>query len=104
MQHILYLDNDNAVEVIKLRDRADTVISAATVDFTLLDSLGAEVAGATWPQAMTPTGIAGGYDLVLDKAVAIVENALYTGRIVVDGGAGKDGGWDLEYKAARRKG
>lgn len=52
---VIYFANDNLIEVtaVDKSGDADSAVTTGTVEVTLLDAAGAEVAGETWPLALS---------------------------------------------------
>lgn len=96
--------NDNEVELGALRDR-DGFINDADVTVTIKDSAGAEVSGVTFPLTMDYVAASEGvYRAVVDKALAVAEGKSYRAEITVSASGGRDGFWDIDFKARRRNG
>lgn len=99
----IYLDNDNLITLTGLANGADnTSLPAATVSVTLLDSTESEVAGETWPLAMSSAG-GGTYEATLTKDLTLAANGRYTAKVIAtDSGTGLDGQWNVPVIAKTR--
>lgn len=102
--NILYVGNDNILELDSLKnDLTGADLNAATVSVTLKDSAGANVAGSSWPLAMTYVAASNGtYRATLGYAIALVAGGRYTATITADAGAGLHASWAVECVARTR--
>ena len=96
MAFIIYIDNDNLIELTGLNDK-DGLINDATVEVTIVDTKDLEVEGIVWPLTMDPTGSNGDYEAVIDKAAEFLENTGYRAIIIVTASAGRDGKWEKKF-------
>ncbi len=106
MTDVVYLDNDNLVELDELTNSAtDAYINNATVTLTAIrDGAGATVSGETFPKTMSyVTDSNGKYQAVVDKAVVLVAGQPYTAIIDAES-SGIDGHWELPLIAHVRTG
>lgn len=72
----LYLGNDTWVRIPILTDNAGDPVEDAVVHATLFDADGDPVGGQVWPLVLPH--VAGGlYEVILDKAVEVVNNGQY---------------------------
>ncbi len=102
--HILYLDNDNVLEVQQLRnDTSGDFLNTANVSMTLHDAGGDPVNGANWPLPLQYVdGSHGVYRVTLDRDLALTLNARYIARIAVDGGSELRASWSIACVARHR--
>ena len=101
---IVYVSNDNLVEIIGLQNAAsDAYLNGATVTFTLKDSADAAVTGATTISMTYVSGSSGDYRGTLADTVSLTADAKYTCEITADGGAGLKGVWKAPVRAEDRK-
>jgi hypothetical protein len=86
----LYLYTDHILELVGLADgESGASIADATVQATLLDSDGTQIAGATWPQTLTAVpGTPGTYRGSLPHTLELVCNRTVQVEIVADAGPG----------------
>jgi len=84
-----YLDNDHALDLQNLRNGATgEYINDATVQATLLDAAGDQVAGQSWPTVLTyRTGTPGCYRSQINDDVSVALGDAITAQITaqVDG-------------------
>lgn len=85
---LAYVDNDNVLEVDRLRDVDDAYINNATVTCTGVETAaGAVVSGDTFPKTLTfVSGSNGKYRTTLQQTLALVAGADYVAVVTVDGG------------------
>jgi len=106
MSLVIYIDNNNVVELQGLtNDATDVVDTAATVTVTLKDSAGAEVSGQVWPAAMSlvsESPSTGRYRATLDADLALTSNRRYTAEIDATGSGGEIGHWEICVTAMKR--
>lgn len=103
---VLYQANDMLIELAGLKNGLDdTYYNAATVQVTLRDAAGAEVAGGpAWPQALTyVAGSNGVYRAVLDDSITLVPDARYSAIVTADAGNGLKARWELPCVCRVRK-
>lgn len=98
----LYIGNHNVVELQTLTNvvsgAADT---AATVEMTLKDRNGSEVAGQVWPATLAhDTG--GTYRATLDFDLSIKPRKTYIAEISVTGTGGERAYWEVPVQAMSR--
>lgn len=75
---LLYVGNDNIVEIQGLRDADGKLITGAAAVVTLYEDDGVtEVSGAAWPLAMAYTGTRGVYRAELPATLALVSKKRY---------------------------
>lgn len=103
--NIVYIGNDNYIEVDGLKDKAtDAYINDATVACTLKDSGGNNVTGQSWPLTLSYVASSNGkYRGLLDNALVLTARKMYTAHITVVGG-GLDAAWELPVFAMTRTG
>jgi len=96
-------DNDNVLQLAGLKNGIDELfINDATVTATINDSSGADIPGMTWPAAMTYISASdGSYQLLLDSALNLQKNTIYTVHIHVISG-GLTGHWTQHIRATAR--
>ncbi len=88
--------SDNVVEVVGLVDPAGAYVNSATVEVTLLDSAGAQVAGETWPVACAyVAGSDGVYRGPLRDALTVSPRRRYHAIVTADAGADLRRRWRL---------
>lgn len=100
---IILVENDNVVELDGLRNPVTgAFLNAATVDITITDSAGVEVAGETWPLSIPfVSGSDGIYRVVLDKVIEFIAGQRYT-AVINARESGLDAKWTLVYIAEVR--
>lgn len=96
--------NNDDVIIVKARESlSGTDISAADVTVTLETTAGVDVAGETWPLALTYIGTttlsdgSSGYEWrgTLADTLTVDVDTDYQADVIVDGGAGLRGRWTL---------
>lgn len=104
MAQVIYDDNDTIIEVAELRSGVTgNYLDLATVTVTLKDSDGAEVAGASWPMAMTyVAGSNGKYRATLPASLSTVKRASYTAVVDASAGAGLEAKWEIPVVCQQR--
>lgn len=97
MSNVIYYGNDSVIELADLRDElTGAAMNSASVEVTLRDSAGQNVSGSSWPVPLIRVvGIDGLYRANLPHDLGIARNARYTATVIVDGGAGLIGRWDI---------
>lgn len=102
--HVLYVGNDHILEVHHLKNElTGEYLDSATVSVTLVDSEGDEVAGDTWPKAMSyVTDSNGIYRATMVNELVLTAGARYTAQLTADAGAGLRAYWELECVARDR--
>ncbi len=99
---IWYKDNDMVIEVANVTDAITSLpIDDATILATLQDGLGVDVPGIVWPQTV-PNVSSGFYQLIIDKAAAIVPGDQLQLLIVLTTPAGGDAYWEIPLGAEVR--
>ncbi len=84
----LYLGNDTWVRIPALTDNAGAPVNDAVVEATLFDANDVEVGGQVWPLVLPYVpGSDGRYEVILDKAVQVVNNGQYEMKYTVVSGA-----------------
>lgn len=103
-EDILYVGNDNILEVDELKNAASAAfLNSATVTVTLEDSTGTEVTGDTWPKSLTyVTSSDGKYRATMLDTLSLTADALYTAKITADGGSGLLAYWERPLYARSR--
>lgn len=97
----LLLNNSGVLELTGLRNqRTGVPIEDATVEATLYDANGDEVAGQVWPLTMDHEG-SGNYVGVLSADLVLVPGERYNAKVIGQS-AGAQGEWNLSVPAARR--
>lgn len=104
-QNIIYIDNDNVIELIGLKDvTQDTFVNDASVTVTLLDSSGDEVSGQAWPFILVyVSGSDGDYRATLEDGLVLSFGGTYTAIVIADAGADLIGKWTVKVVAKIRK-
>ena len=105
MKYELYLNNDNTLEVAGLQNAVTgQYINDATVEVTLRDADGDEVAGQNWPLTLSyVTDSDGIYRGTLEDDLELTARADYTAEITVDAGADLTGQWSMPIIAITRE-
>jgi hypothetical protein len=103
---IIYITNDNVIELDELKNVVDGIYqNSATVIVTLTDADGAEVAGETWPLAMSyVSGSNGTYRANLADTLTLTNGGRYDATVTADAGANGLATWTEELIARERKG
>jgi hypothetical protein len=101
---VLYIDNDNILEVCHVREElTGDFLNSATVQVTLFNSDGAETTGDTWPKPMPYVANSKGvYRVLLPASLDLQPNGRYAAEIVVDAGSGLLGKWTVDCVARVR--
>lgn len=87
----LYDNNSNVVEWQSLTNSVTSAPdTGATVAVTIMDSDGVEVAGETWPKALSHVS-AGTYRAILSEDIAIIPGQRYTLVFTAAGSGGAAG-------------
>lgn len=96
--------NTNVLELTGLRNEIDGAwINDATVQATVVDLDGEEVAGETWPLSMPYVAASNGvYRALLVADLALTAGRPYRAIITVDAGDGIEGRWELRFKPRKR--
>lgn len=100
----VFIGNTNLLKLTGLKSNIDnSFINDASVAVTLLDSSGEEVSGQSWPITLDfVSGSSGDYRVTLSYNLPLVESSLYTAVVTADGGDGRQGRWELKFKARVR--
>ena len=104
--HVLYIDNNNVIELQNLTNDATGVVdAAATVTVTIQDTSGTEVAGQVWPATLSlvsesPT--TGKYRATLDYDLLLSANRKYVAVVDATGSGGEVGHWEVPVVARVR--
>jgi hypothetical protein len=95
--HILYIGNNNIVDVTGLRDEnSGAFVSDAHVSVALFDGAGLPVGGAQWPLDMPYLPDSNGvYRVTLPYTLELAEGGRYVARVVADAGDGLHAQWDM---------
>ncbi len=103
-QSVIFIDNDNLIELIGLKDIAlNTFVNDATVLVTLTDTAGVEVVGQSWPVTLTyVTASDGNYRAVLEDGLVLLSGRKYTAVITADAGGDLLGKWTVKPTAKIR--
>jgi hypothetical protein len=98
-----FVANTNLLELSGLKNvAAGTFINDATVTVTVKKA-GTNVAGASWPLTMDYVAASDGiYRAVLSEDLALVARTHYTAFIDADGGDGRVGHWEFDFRAETR--
>jgi hypothetical protein len=96
----MFVANTAVLDVIGLRaELQDEFINSATVTVTIKDSIGIELAGASWPLAMPyVTGSNGNYRAFLSSALPFISKHNYVAIIDASDGANRVGRWELHFR------
>lgn len=100
---VLYVGNDNILEVCHVRNElTGDFINDATVEVSLFDVAGEEVAGGTWPKSLVyVTDSKGVYRTMLPAVLTLLPNARYVAEVEATA-AGTVGKWTLNCVARVR--
>ncbi len=103
-QSIIYIDNDNLIELIGLKDIAlDTYVNDAAVAITLTDSAGDSVVGQSWPVTLNyVAGSDGDYRATLEDGLTLSVGGKYTAVVTADAGGDLLGKWTVKAVARVR--
>ena len=101
----IYDGNDGLIEVKGLLDGVTgEYVSDATLEVTLRDAAGAEVAGQVWPLSMEYVpDTSGVYRATLLATLDLTLNARYVATITADGGPGLAAQWDVDVVCRKRR-
>lgn len=100
---VVFLSNDNVVELNGLKNiSTDSYINSATVTFTLKDSDGDSVTGATNISMSYVASSDGIYRGTLADTVTLSHNTLYTCEVTINGGDGLQGFIIVPVRAMKR--
>lgn len=104
MADTIFVGNDNFLEVSALKNSAtDEFINDATVTVTLTDSAGSQVAGETWPLAVSYINASDGvYRATLRDTLTLTAGQLYRATVTADAGAGLLATWIRPLRALNR--
>lgn len=97
----IYLDNDLVITLDGLTDEDGTPVTGAQVEARVLDRSKAEVAGVTWPVALSHVG-GGTYKGVIDASLVLVPRALYYVEVTASYGE-VDATWRIQHLGAERE-
>ena len=97
-QSVIFIDNDNLIELIGLKDIAlNAFINNATVQITLTDTAGVEVSGQSWPVTMNYVAASDGdYRATLEDVLVLISGRKYTAVITADAGSDLLGKWTVK--------
>lgn len=102
MSLTIYIDNHNVIELSGLKNSATNVIdTGATVEVTLKDENGNNVAGQTWPATMAHDS-GGLYRATLDEDLDLTPLASYVAHVDATGSGGQVGHWEKAVTARTR--
>lgn len=101
---IIYIGNDNYVELSSLKNKAtDAYINDAAVTATVKDQTGTDVTGQSWPVTMAyVSGSNGTYRGTLEDGLDLEHNDFYTTFFDVVGD-GLTGHWEVHTEAQIRR-
>ena len=100
---LLYVENDNRVEIDKVHDGADYVADGTITIESVTDSAGATV-GAGYPISGSYVSVYGKYEAILPASVPIEVDKRYEVKAkVVSAGTGYVGVWHLAAIASKRR-
>ena len=83
---VLFLENDNVVEVVSLTDTSTTpgaLINSGHLEVTLQDSAGVDIPGVTWPLSMTNQG-GGTYQATIPTSVELEDGTQGIATAIID--------------------
>lgn len=101
-----FVANTNVLDLIGLKSAIeDTFINDATVTVALRDkATDEEIAGQSWPTAMTYVeGSDGDYRAIIEHDAALVHHKEVIAYIDADGGPERIGHWEFHFKPQTRK-
>lgn len=100
---MLWVANDNVIELSNLRDLDNAYVNSATVSLiSLVDRAGAGVTGITLPLTLTYVAASNGkYRGTVQDTASLVDDTTYLAVITVDGG-GLQARMSIEAKARTR--
>jgi len=103
-QSVIFIDNDNLIELIGLKDIAlDAFVNDATVQITLTDTAGDEVAGQSWPVTLNYVAASdGNYRATLEDGLVLTPGRKYTAVVTADAGSDLLGKWTVKPVAKIR--
>lgn len=106
MSSIIFVGNTNVIDLLGLSSEVDDAfINDASVEVTVVDESGVEVAGQSWPLAMSYLpGSDGNYRGFISDEVEFVPRDKYYARITADGGENRVGRWSFPFKPQTRTG
>ena len=103
---ILYIDNNNVIELRSLTNGATSVVdTGATVTVTIQDTSGTEVPGQVWPATMSlvsESPSTGKYRATLDYDLVLSANRKYVAVVNAVGSGGEVGHWEVPVVAKVR--
>lgn len=100
----LLVENSNVVELENLRNTVTNLHDAgATVELTLLDSDGMEVAGQIWPLNMAYDAADETYRVTMSDGIDITAGHYYTAIVRAVGSGLEIGKWSVRLKAQDRR-
>lgn len=99
----LYIDNDNRIKLVGLADADNTYQNSATVQVTLKDDQGNNLAGQTWPLALSYVAASNGdYKEVLQDTISGLTNGDDITAVVDVESGGLTAHWEIPVKAGTR--
>ena len=100
----IYQSNDTIIEVAGLKnDVTGAFINNAQVNVVLVDSLGVQVTGQTWPLALTYVPVSdGAYRATLLFSLPLSPNSKYSANVFVSAG-GLVANWSIDVLCKKRK-
>jgi hypothetical protein len=102
---VLFPNTDMLFEVRALKRQNDgVVVNTASVNMTLLDALGATVAGQTWPAVLAAAGQDGHYAGVLVDTLDLSPGRGYLLLVVADAGENMKHTWKIPCRVAHDDG
>lgn len=101
---IWYADgNDMVIEVADLiNSLTSAFINDATVQATLQDDQGVDVVGQVWPVTVPYSGTDGLYQVTVDKAVQVLDDAGYLLIVTASAPGGLDAEWRIKVGGETR--
>lgn len=101
---VWYADgNDMVIEVANLINSITSAfINDATIQATLRDDQGVDVAGQVWPVTVPYTGTDGLYQVIVDKAVEVLDDVGYVLNIIASTPGGLDAEWKVQIGGETR--
>ncbi len=95
-------NNDMVLEISNVTDKlTGNLVDDATINATLKDSNGVDVTGITWPQTLDFVS-SGLYRKLIDMAIDVVDDGIYTLQIVLTTPGGIDAYWEVTVGGEKR--
>lgn len=104
MRYFLYIENDNLLKMVGLKDlRTGQFVNNATVQATVMDLDDNPVSGQIWPTPMTYVATSNGdYEAVMEDGLVLTDNQQYKAEVEVDAGSDKIAKFTVDLQARVR--